>query len=79
VRSCFKKLYGSAGDEVVLISDRNNVLIIENGKGEKFPCNRDHFIPDEKPVATEMKPVIKKAPAKKKSASAGPSIQTSIF
>ena len=33
-----KNLYGKAGDKVTIVSVFHNVVIVQNGKGEKFSC-----------------------------------------
>lgn len=52
--------YASAGDEVKLISDRGNVMIVEDGKGNRFPVSKDILSnePVEEKPACDLKPIV---------------------
>lgn len=36
--------YGSKGEQVTVLSDKGNVLIVENKKGNRYPVKREDLI-----------------------------------
>lgn len=83
--------YGSRGDPVTIIADHDNVLIVEDNKGKRFPVPRssvtENLISETKEpesVIKEPDPVIpspKKAapPPPTKRKRSGPPEQTNLF
>ncbi len=62
------KIYGYSGDEVKIISDKGNVLVVEDSKGNRFPVSIDEVTTSEvqskeKPF-TETKPITHHGAAK---------------
>lgn len=39
----YPKVYAWRGERLAVVSDRGNVLIVENSKGEKFPINKNEI------------------------------------
>lgn len=38
------KQYGKRNEEVIIISDHDNVLIVENKEGNRYPVKRENLI-----------------------------------
>lgn len=72
-------VYGSAGDEVKLIADHDNVLIVENNNGFKFPVKKELVTEDTNPnIIPDEIPIAKQAPARQKK-KVSPNEQSSLF
>lgn len=48
------RLYGAAGSEVIIIADHDNVQIVEDKEGNRFPVATDKL----SDVAVQVKPVL---------------------
>lgn len=56
-------VYGRSGDKVLVITNGQDVKIVESENGNRFPC-RDEFLSDTKTIGAV---VIESGPVKKKS------------
>jgi hypothetical protein len=74
-------IYGNAGDQVTLVSDHDEVLIVEDENKFRFPVKREEVSEEDKPeLLPDETPVLNEAPVKnKKNKKAAPQEQKSLF
>jgi hypothetical protein len=73
-------IYGNAGDKVKLISDHDEVLIVENENKFRFPVEKEFVSEEDKPVIIPDEiPVPEAPPSRNKNKKAAPQEQSSLF
>lgn len=60
----FRTVYGMAGDTVTVVSDHDNVQIVENESGNRFPVKTEKLTYDDAPIKAvpiDKSPTVKPA------------------
>ena len=77
ISSCSGKLYGKAGDDVTIITNDEQVAIVEDKEGNRFPCRSENLVTDESQIDFTTKQIHNHGPVRKpRSSKPGPINQT---